>query len=58
MPIFQNLNQLTKGMNLVTDDRILSHSPARLETYYKDGSPSKKVVGQEELPMEGGLTKY
>jgi hypothetical protein len=50
---FPDLNQLTNGMNLVTNDRILSHSPARLETYYKDGSiPSKKVVGQEELlPM-------
>jgi hypothetical protein len=51
MPIFQNLNQLTNGMNLVTNDRILSHSPARLETIIKMGQPSK-VVGQEELlPM-------
>jgi hypothetical protein len=24
---FPELNQLTKGMNLVTNDRILSHSP-------------------------------
>jgi hypothetical protein len=46
---FSDLNQLTKGMNLVTDDRILSHSPARLETYYKDGSPSKSS-------WSGGIT--
>jgi hypothetical protein len=30
---FSNLNALTQGLNLETNDRILSHSPALLETY-------------------------
>ncbi|PKH66898.1 laminin G [Flavobacterium sp. ALD4] len=30
---FADLNQLTNGLSLETNDRIQSHSPARLETY-------------------------
>lgn len=33
---FSDLNALTSGMDLETSDRILSHSPTRLETYFKD----------------------
>ncbi len=33
---FSDLNMLTSGMNLETSDRILSHSPTQLETYFKD----------------------
>jgi Concanavalin A-like lectin/glucanases superfamily len=39
---FSDLNKLTENLNLNTDDRILSLSPAQLGTYYKDEStPSK-----------------
>ncbi|MFK5889462.1 MAG: T9SS type A sorting domain-containing protein [Flavobacteriaceae bacterium] len=38
---FSDLNKLTEKLNLNTDDRIQSHSPAQLEVYYKDtSSPS------------------
>ena len=33
-----DLNVLTEGMNLETSDRILSHSPSLLETFYQDTS--------------------
>ncbi len=39
-PNFSDLNALTSGMNLQTSDRILSHSPTQLETYFKDASPA------------------
>jgi len=53
---FSDLNQLTKSMNLVIDDRILSHSPARLETYYKDGSTPSKSSWSGGITADGGLT--
>eukprot|EP01029_Cantina_marsupialis_P023155 TRINITY_DN572_c0_g8_i1.p1 TRINITY_DN572_c0_g8~~TRINITY_DN572_c0_g8_i1.p1 ORF type:complete len:2842 (+),score=386.31 TRINITY_DN572_c0_g8_i1:11260-19785(+) len=37
---FSDLNVLTRGMNLETSDKILSHSPSLLETYYKNGDQS------------------
>ncbi|MBW1298595.1 LamG-like jellyroll fold domain-containing protein [Aquimarina litoralis] len=33
-----DLNVLTEGMNLETSDRILSHAPSLLETFYEDTS--------------------
>ena len=48
-----DLNVLTEGMNLVTSDRILSHSPSLLETYYQgnSGGSWSGTVG-----ANGGLT--
>jgi hypothetical protein len=40
-------------MNLVTNDRILSHSPARLETYYKDGSNTVKSSWSGGITADG-----
>ena len=53
---FSDLNQLTSGMNLVTDDRVLSHSPAHLETYYKDGSTPSRSSWSGGISANGGLT--
>jgi hypothetical protein len=48
---FSRLNQWTNGMNLVTNDRILSHSPARLETYYRWVNTVKSSWSGGILPM-------
>ena len=53
---FSDLNKLTSGMNLVTDDRVLSHSPAHLETYYKDGSTPSRSSWSGGISANGGLT--
>lgn len=38
---FSDLDALTSEMNLETSDKILSHSPSLLETYYKNGEQSR-----------------
>ncbi|SNR71632.1 LamG-like jellyroll fold domain-containing protein [Lutibacter flavus] len=53
---FTDLNALTQGMNLDTDDRILSHSPAQLETYYKDESNSGNSTWSGTVSANGGLS--
>jgi hypothetical protein len=53
---FADLNELTKGLSLETDDRIQSHSPARLETYYKDESTPAQSSWSGEISDSIGLT--
>jgi hypothetical protein len=53
---FLDLNALTQGMDLNTDDRILSHSPAQLETYYKDESNSANSTWSGSISANGGLS--
>jgi len=53
---FSDLNELTKDMNLNTNDRILSHSPAQLETYYKDESNSVNSTWSGSISANGGLS--
>jgi len=53
---FVNLNALTKSLKLETDDRILSHSPSRLETYYKDGSIPSNSTWSGTISGNGGLS--
>lgn len=53
---FSNLNTLTTGLNLETNDRIQSHLPARLETYFKDTTNPARSGWSGEISNEGGLT--
>ena len=53
---FSDLNKLTKNLNLETSDRILSYSPALLETYFKDGSRSENSSWSGTISANGGLT--
>jgi hypothetical protein len=53
---FSNLNALTQGMNLKTDDRMLSHSPSALETYYKDESVPSNSTWSGTISGNGGMS--
>ena len=53
---FSNLNQLTKGLNLETDDRILSFAPSLTETYYKDNFNPLKSTWSGGITNAGGLS--
>jgi hypothetical protein len=53
---FSNLNALTQGLQLETNDRMQSHSPARLETYFKDVSTPSKSSWSGEISANGGIT--
>lgn len=53
---FSDINSLTYSMNLETDDRILSHSPARLETYYKNESVPENSTWSGTISEIGGLS--
>ena len=53
---FSNLNALTQGLNLETDDRMLSHSPSELETYYKDGSVLSNSTWSGTISGNGGMS--
>ncbi|MFT4804477.1 MAG: hypothetical protein ACI9YE_001681 [Psychroserpens sp.] len=53
---FTDINVLTQGMNLDTNDRILSHSPAQLEIYYKDNSNSANSTWSGSISGNGGLS--
>ncbi len=55
-PLFADLNQLTAGMNLHTDDRIQSHSPALLETYYRDELQPGNSTWSGTISNSGGLS--
>ena len=55
-PNFSNINTLTQGLNLETDDRILSHSPSQLETYYKDESNANNSTWSGTISANGGLS--
>ncbi|MDO7171829.1 LamG-like jellyroll fold domain-containing protein [Mariniflexile sp. AS56] len=53
---FSNLNALTEGMHLNTNDRILSHSPAQLDTYYKDASHVGNSTWSGTVTSNGGIS--
>lgn len=53
---FSNLNALTQGLSLETNDRMQSHSPARLETYFKDSSTPSKSSWSGGITADGGIT--
>ncbi len=55
---FSDINNLTSSLNLSTSDRILSHSPAQLETYYKDGSNPSNSGWAGTVSLNGGLSVY
>lgn len=53
---FTNINELTQNLNLETDDRMLSHSPSQLETYYKDQSDASKSTWSGTISGNGGIS--
>jgi len=53
---FSNLNTLTKSLSLATSDRILSYSPARLDTYFKDAFTPSKSGWSGTISSNGGIT--
>ncbi len=53
---FSDINTLTKGLSSETDDRILSYSPSRLETYYKNTSVPSKSGWSGTISANGGIT--
>ena len=52
---FSNINSLTKSLILETSNRILSHSPAQLETYFKDLSTPSRSGWSGTISTDGGL---
>ena len=55
-PNFANLNTLTSGLKLETSDRMLTNSPARLETYYKNEAIPANSGWSGTISANGGLT--
>ncbi|WP_298545987.1 LamG-like jellyroll fold domain-containing protein [uncultured Aquimarina sp.] len=53
---FSDINALTGGMNLETSDRMLSHSPSLLETFYKDESIPANSTWSGTISANGGLS--
>ncbi|WDF57983.1 T9SS type A sorting domain-containing protein [Flavobacterium sp. KACC 22758] len=53
---FSDLNALTKNLKLETSNRILSHSPALLETYFKDNSNPANSGWSGTISANGGLS--
>ncbi|WP_111706330.1 LamG-like jellyroll fold domain-containing protein [Lutibacter citreus] len=53
---YSNLNALTQSLKLETDDRMLSHSPSQLETYYKDASVPSNSTWSGTVSANGGLS--
>ncbi|MCH9659793.1 MAG: LamG domain-containing protein, partial [Bacteroidetes bacterium] len=53
---FSDLNTLTSGMTLETSDRILSHSPTQLETYFKDANNSANSSWSGAISANSGLS--
>ena len=53
---FSNLNTLTRNLTLATNDRILSYSPARLETYFKDDFTPSNSGWSGTISANGGLS--
>lgn len=53
---FSDLNALTKNLKLETSNRILSHSPALLETYFKDSSNPANSGWSGTISANGGLS--
>ncbi|OOV19038.1 LamG-like jellyroll fold domain-containing protein [Flavobacterium sp. LM4] len=55
-PNFSDLNVLTKNLTLETSNRILSHSPALLDTYFKDNSNPANSGWSGTISANGGLS--
>lgn len=55
-PNFSDLNALTKNLTLETSNRILSHSPAQLDTYFKDKSNPSNSGWSGTISANGGLS--
>ncbi|SHH56276.1 T9SS type A sorting domain-containing protein [Flavobacterium johnsoniae] len=53
---FSDLNTLTKNLTLETSNRILSHSPALLDTYFKDASNPANSGWSGTISANGGLS--
>lgn len=53
---FSDLNALTKNLTLETSNRILSHSPAQLDTYFKDNSNPANSGWSGTISANGGLS--
>ena len=53
---FTDINALTNGLSLETNNRILSHSPAQLETFYKDSSNPLNSTWSGSISANGGLS--
>ncbi len=53
---FSNLNALISNIPLETSDRILSHSPTRLDTYYKDVNSPGNSSWNGTISSNGGLS--
>jgi len=53
---FSDLNALTKNLTLETSNRILSHSPALLDTYFKDKSNPENSGWSGTVSANGGLS--
>ncbi len=53
---FSDLNKLTEELQLETSDRILSHSPSLLETFYEDISVPEKTGWSGDISADGGLS--
>jgi hypothetical protein len=55
-PNFANLNALTNGLKLETSDRMLTNSPARLETYFKNEAIPANSGWSGTISANGGLS--
>ncbi len=53
---FSNLNALISNTNLETSDRILSHAPALLDTYFKDENSPRNSTWSGTITSNGGLS--
>jgi hypothetical protein len=53
---FSNLNILTQDLNLETSDRMLSHSPSKLETYFKDETTPSNSGWSGTISAGGGIS--
>ncbi|WP_281233899.1 LamG-like jellyroll fold domain-containing protein [Flavobacterium gelatinilyticum] len=53
---FSDLNTLTKNLTLETSNRILSHSPALLDTYFTDKSNPANSGWSGTISANGGLS--
>lgn len=55
-PNFGNIDELSKYLSLETGDRILSHSPSLLATYYKDDFAPENSQWNGGIVEAGGLS--
>lgn len=53
---FSDLNELTENLNLETSDRILSNSPAQLDSYFKNSSTPSNSGWSGSISDNGGFS--